>query len=122
MAKEDKKYNLETMAGIGKEKQSAGRTYKILPVNIEDMHHIIGENAEERLYIVTKEDIEKKDADIKIFGYNVIEPIKDIFLKIINKYVYYLEQPMTAELLIEHNWSFKEIAEFLWFWTQEVSE
>lgn len=122
MAKEDKTYNLETMAGIGKEKQIAGRTYKILPVNIEDMHHIIGENVEERLYIVTKEDIEKKDADIKIFGYNVIESRKDIFLKILNKYVYYLDKPMTEKLLIEHNWSFKEIAEFLWFWTQEVSE
>lgn len=122
MAKENKTYNLETMAGIGKEKKIAGRTYKILPVNIEDMHHIIGEAIEQRLYIPSKEDVEKGEADIKVFGYNVLEPKKEIFLKILRKYVYYLEQPMTEKILIEHNWSFKEIAEFLWFWTQEVSE
>ena len=122
MAKENKTYNLETMAGIGKEKQIAGRTYKILPVNIEDMHYILGEKEEERLFIVTQKNIESKEVDIKVFGYNVLEPKRKIFLKIINKYVYYLDQPMTEELLIEHNWSFKEIAEFIWFWTQEISE
>lgn len=122
MAKENKTYNLETMAGIGKEKQIAGRTYKILPVNIEDMHYILGEKEEERLFIVTQKNIESKEVDIKVFGYNVLEPKRKIFLEIINKYVYYLDQPMTEELLIEHNWSFKEIAEFIWFWTQEVSE
>lgn len=122
MAKEDKTYNLETMAGIGKEKKIAGRTYKILPVNIEDMHYILGENDDERLFIVTQKNIENKEVDIKVFGYNVLEPKRKIFLEIINKYVYYLDKPMTEELLIEHNWSFKEIAEFIWFWTQEVSE
>lgn len=122
MAKEDKTYNLETMAGIGKEKKIAGRTYKILPVNIEDMHHILSENDDERLFIVTQKNIENKDVDIKVFGYNLLEPKRKIFLKIINKYVYYLDKPMTEKLLIEHNWSFKEIAQFIWFWTQEVSE
>ena len=122
MAEENKIYNLETMSGIGKVKKIAGREYKILPVNIEDMHHIIGEDAEQRLYIASKEDIEKKEVDIKVFGHNVIGPKKEIFLKILKKYVYYLDKPMTENLLVEHNWSFKEIAEFMWFWIQDVSE
>ena len=37
---------------------------------------------------------------------------------IINKYVYYKDHPMTEEMLIEHNWSFKEIGEFLLTWCQ----
>lgn len=122
MAEENKIYNLETMSGIGKVKKIAGREYKILPVNIEDMHHIIGEDADQRLYIASKEDIEKKEVDIKVFGHNVIGPKKEIFLKILKKYVYYLDKPMTEDLLVEHNWSFKEIAEFMWFWIQDVSE
>ena len=35
-----------------------------------------------------------------------------------NKYVYYKDIPMTEEMLIEHNWSFKEIGEFLFTWSQ----
>lgn len=122
MAKENKTYNLETMSGMGKTKKLAGREYNILPVNIEDMHYIIGENAEQRLYIPSKQEIENKEIDIKVFGYNVVGPMKSIFLEVLNKYVYYLDKPMTEELLIEHNWSFKEIAEFMWIWIQEVSE
>ena len=119
---EKKTYNLDTMSGFGKKIKLAGREYEILPVNIEDMHYIMGDKPEERLYIADKEDIESKKISWQIFGYNVQGNTKDIFLKIINKYVYYLEKPMTEKLLIEHNWSFKEIAHFLWFWTQDVSE
>ena len=39
---EDKKVSLDTMIGIGKKKQIAGREYTILPVNICDMHYIMG--------------------------------------------------------------------------------
>ena len=45
-----------------------------------------------------------------------------MFMKIINKYVFYKEKPMTEQLLNEHNWSFREIGAFLYFWVQEVSE
>lgn len=122
---EKKKYNLETMAGIGKDFNVAGRKYKILPVNISDMIYIIGTGNEEveknvtRLVILTKEELEKNNNNWQLFGLNITDPKrKEIFLKIINKYVYYLDEPMTEELLIEHNWSFKEIGEFLLKWSQ----
>lgn len=119
---EKKEYNIDTMTGVGKKLQLAGREYEVLPVNIEDMHYIIGDNPDERLYIVDKKDIESGKAAISIFGFNVQGERKNIFMKIINKYVFYKEKPMTEKLLIEHNWSFKEIAHFLWFWIQDVSE
>ena len=119
---EKKEYNIDTMTGVGKKLQLAGREYEVLPVNIEDMHYIIGDNPDERLYIVNKEDIENGKTSFSIFGFNVQGERKKIFMKIINKYVFYKEKPMTENLLIEHNWSFKEIAHFLWFWIQDVSE
>ena len=118
----NREYNIDTMTGVGKKLQLAGREYEVLPVNIEDMHYIIGDNAEERLYIANKEDVEAGKTSFSIFGFNVQGERKNIFMKIINKYVFYKEKPMTEKLLIEHNWSFKEIAHFLWFWIQDVSE
>lgn len=118
----EKKYNLDTMTGAAKKITLVGREYEILPVNIEDMHYIIGENAEERLMIPTKESLEDGSTHVSVLGYNVQGKTKDIFIKMINKYVFYKEKPMTEELLIEHNWSFKEIGKFLLFWVQEVSE
>ena len=110
------------MAGIGKKIKLAGREYEVLPVNISDMNLVLSENADERLWLINKEELEKDESLYKVFGYNVLGDRKKIFLKIINKYVFYKEKPMTEELLIEHNWSFKEIGKFLQFWLQEVSE
>lgn len=119
---ENKVYDIDTMTGASKTITLVGREYEVLPVNIEDMHYIIGENADERFYIADKKDIESGEASITIFGFNVQGKRKEAFMKIINKYVFYKEKPMTEKLLIEHNWSFKEIAQFLWFWIQDVSE
>lgn len=117
---EDKKISLDTMIGIGKKKQIAGREYTILPVNICDMHYIMGEDKEQTLIILDKKALEKEeDVTWQLFGLNIIEPKrKETFLKILNKYVYYKEIPMTEEMLIEHNWSFREIGEFLFTWSQ----
>ena len=41
---EDNKVSLDTMIGVGKKKKIAGREYTILPVNICDMHYIMGGN------------------------------------------------------------------------------
>ena len=115
------------MVGIGKKKTIAGREYTILPVNIMDMHYIIGtgeENDEEKKLIILDKKSLEKDEDInwQLFGLNITdEERKKIFLNIINKYVYYKEFPMTEEMLIEHNWSFKEIGEFLFTWA-EISD
>ena len=113
--------SLDTMIGVGKNKQIAGREYKILPVNICDMHYIMGEsNTEEKLIILDKKALEKEDeVNWQLFGLNIVEPKrKEVFLKVLNKYVYYKDMPMTEEMLIEHNWSFKEIGEFLFVWSQ----
>lgn len=113
--------SLDTMIGVGKNKQIAGREYKILPVNICDMHYIMGEsNTEEKLIILDKKALEKEDeVNWQLFGLNIVEPKrKEVFLKVLNKYVYYKDIPMTEEMLIEHNWSFKEIGEFLFVWSQ----
>lgn len=118
--------SIETMTGVGKKKTIAGKEYYILPVNIEDMHYIIGEeNPDERLIILDKKQLEDEENDVtwQMFGLNIIhEKRKETFMKILNKYVYYIvngEQiPMTEKLLIEHNWSFKEIGEFILTWCQ----
>ena len=117
----EKEISLDTMIGVGKNKQIAGREYKILPVNICDMHYIMGEsNTEEKLIILDKKALEKEDeVNWQLFGLNIVEPKrKEVFLKVLNKYVYYKDIPMTEEMLIEHNWSFKEIGEILFVWSQ----
>lgn len=118
---EENKISLDTMIGVGKKKEIAGREYTILPVNICDMHYIMGEtNQDEKLIILDKKFLEKEDGvNWQLFGLNITDKKrKATFLKIINKYVYYKDVPMTEEMLIEHNWSFKEIGEFLFAWSQ----
>lgn len=122
MSNDNKVYNIDTMAGIGKKVTIAGREYEILPINIEDMHYIIGENIDERLFILDKNEVEKTNNWMS-FGLNITdEKRKEIFLKMLNKYVFYKQNPMTENLLIEHNWSFKEIGKFMYIWIQEISE
>ena len=123
--KENEKVSIETMTGVGKKKKIAGREYYILPVNIKDMHYVMGaENAEENLVIISKKTLETEDdVNWQLFGLNKTdEKRRKTFMEIINKYVYYLvgeeKIPMTEKLLIEHNWSFKEIGEFLFTWCQ----
>ena len=116
----EKNVSLDTMLNIGKKKKIAGREYKIAPVNIEDMHYILGED-ENKLVILDKKALEEEKDGVswQLFGLNVTDTErKKIFLKILNKYVRYNDVPMTEELLIEHNWSFKEIGEFLFTWCQ----
>lgn len=123
--KKEEKISIETMTGMGKKKELAGREYLILPVNIKDMCYIMGESEDTpKLVIIDKKKMETDDdLSWQLFGLNITNPeIKKIFMYIINKYVYYYvgdeKIPMTEELLIEHNWSFKEIGEFLYTWTQ----
>ena len=125
--KENKKVSIETMTGIGKKKKIAGREYYILPVCIKDMIYVIGNGIEndevKTLVIVDKESLDKEEVKWQLFGLNIVdEERKKIFLKILNRYVYYCmgdeKIPMTEELLVEHNWSFKEIGEFLLAWSQ----
>jgi hypothetical protein len=123
--KKEEKISIETMTGMGKKKELAGREYLILPVNIKDMCYIMGESEDTpKLVIIDKKKMETDDdLSWQLFGLNITNPeIKKIFMYIINKYVYYCvgdeKIPMTEELLIEHNWSFKEIGEFLYTWTQ----
>ena len=124
--KENKKVSIETMTGIGKKKKIAGREYLILPVNIRDMHYIIGDGTEDgiKLIIVDKKNLEEeKDSNWQLFGLNITdEARKKIFIDIMNKYVFYCSGDekisMNEELLEEHNWSFKEIGEFLLYWCQ----
>ena len=122
--KKEEKISIETMTGVGKKKKLAGREYYILPVNIKDMHYIMGDESSTKLVIIDKNKIETdEDLSQQLFGLNITNPeIKKVFLYIVNKYVYYCvgdeKIPMTEELLIEHNWSFKEIGEFLYTWVQ----
>lgn len=116
----EKKVSIDTMTGVGKVKTIAGREYTILPVNIMDMHYIIGkENEDENLFIVNKKFLEENDNNWQLFGVNITdEKRRKTFMYIINKYVYYKGYPMTEDMLIKHNWSFKEIGEFLLVWSQ----
>ena len=123
--KKEQKISIETMTGMGKKKTLAGREYMILPVNIKDMCYVMGESEDTpKLFIIDKKKIETDDElSWQLFGLNITNPeIKKVFMYIINKYVYYCvgdeKIPMTEELLIEHNWSFREIGEFLYTWIQ----
>ena len=123
--KKEEKISIETMTGVGKKKKIAGREYMILPVNIKDMCYIMGDSDDTpKLVIIDKKKMETDDdLSWQLFGLNITNPeIKKIFIYIINKYVYYCvgdeKIPMTEQLLIEHNWSFKEIGEFLYTWAQ----
>ena len=122
--KKEERISIETMTGVGKKKKLAGRDYYILPVNIKDMHYIMGDDDSTKLVIIDKKKIETDDdLSWQLFGLNITNPeIKKVFVYIINKYVYYCvgdeKIPMTEELLVEHNWSFKEIGEFLYTWVQ----
>lgn len=123
--KKEEKIPIETMTGMGKRKTLAGREYLILPVNIKDMCYVMGESEDTpKLFIIDKKSMEKDEKlNWQLFGLNITDPsIKKIFMYIVNKYVYYCvgdeKIPMTEELLIEHNWSFKEIGEFLYAWVQ----
>jgi hypothetical protein len=119
---EDRKVSIDTMTGAGKTIELVGREYVILPVNIEDMKYIIGDdNPDEKLIILDKKKFDegKEGIDWQLFGINLVDPKRrKTFLYIINKYVFYKGVPMTEELLIEHNWSFKEIGKFLFEWCQ----
>lgn len=114
-------YNLDTMVGAAKKMTLVGKEYEVLPIKIEDMHYII-EDTEERFIIPDKKELESGNTPWSVFGLNVIGKRKDLFMKMINKYVFYKEHPMNEKLLNEHNWSFREIGTFLYFWLQEVSE
>lgn len=117
------KYDIDTMVGAAKKITLVGREYEVLPVKIKDMHYFIGEkNEDEHLFIPDKAAIDKGEMQWYMFGLNMEEPRKTILLKIMHEYVFYKEKPMTEELLNEHNWSFKEIGTFLYYWTQIVSE
>ena len=122
--KKEERISIETMTGVGKKKRLAGRDYYILTVNIKDMHYIMGDDDSTKLVIIDKKKIETDDdLSWQLFGLNITNPeIKKVFVYIINKYVYYCvgdeKIPMTEELLVEHNWSFKEIGEFLYTWVQ----
>lgn len=116
------KISLDTMACVGKKKILAGKEYTICPITIEDMHYIFG-NGEDKLFIPDKNTFDKKEVSIQIFGYNIIEEKKkQTFMKILKKYVMYNDTPVTEQMIIEHGWSFKDIADFLYFWIGEVSE
>lgn len=124
MAKENKVVSIETMTGVGKKVKLAGREYTILPVTISDMHYVISSGREDdvqtRLIIVNKEQITEDDNSTwQIFGLNIVdEERRKIFMKMLNKYVYYMDHQMTEQLMEEHGWSFKEIGQFLYYWTQ----
>jgi len=127
---EVKRVSLETMTGVGKNVKIAGRDYLILPINIRDMHYVLGDtNTDENLIIVDKKKLDAEGSESltwQLFGLNITTPKrKATFLYIINKYVYYISNeqkiPMTEELLEEHNWSFKDIGKFLYVWT-EISD
>lgn len=121
--KKNEKISIETMSGVGKKKQIAGREYLILPVNVRDMHLIIGEGEDRIIILEKKPNGEDEEVNWQLFGLNIVDEQKrKTFMYVISKYVYYCVNdekiPMNEEMLIEHNWSFKEIGEFLFAWSQ----
>ena len=81
--KENQKVSIETMTGVGKKKKIAGREYYIVPVNVKDMHYVMGtENSEDNLVILSKKSLETdEDINWQLFGLNITDEKK-------KKYVY----------------------------------
>lgn len=74
MSEEKKTVSLDTMTGVGKIKKIAGREYTILPVNIMDMHYVIGEqNKDENLFILNKEALKEDNNNWQLFGINITD-------------------------------------------------
>ena len=86
--KENQKVSIETMTGVGKKKKIAGREYYILPVNIMDMHYIMGnENSDENLVILDKKKLDSGDDDIikevtKVYDNNLLNNYRGTLLKL----------------------------------------
>ena len=116
------KVSLDTMACVGKKKNIAGKEYRMCPVTIEDMHYIFGDG-DDKLFIPEKKAVDNKEVPYQVFGYNIVnESKKATLMKILKKYVTYNDTPVTEQMIIEHGWTFKDIADFLYFWMGEVSE
>lgn len=104
----------ETMSAVGKEAELAGKKYLIAPISIADMHLVI--NNVLFLPILDKENVE----DI-YYALNVTDEEKSkVFFEIVEKYCKYNngKVAVTKELVEEHNWSFKDIKQFLKVWLQ----
>lgn len=88
---EDRKVSIDTMTGAGKTIELVGREYVILPVNIEDMKYIIGDdNPDEKLIILDKKKFDegKEGLDWQLFGINLVDPKrrKTFCILLINMY------------------------------------
>lgn len=113
--------SLDTMACVGKKIKLAGREYTVCPVNIRDMHFILNSG---ELYIpISTKDNEEDEMTLQLVGVNIIDESKaKAFFYVVQKYCRYNGVPVTKELIEEHNWSFKDIKNFLVFWSQVVSD
>lgn len=113
--------SLDTMACVGKKIKLAGREYTVCPVNIRDMHFILNSG---ELYIpISTKGNEEDEMTLQLVGVNIIDESKaKAFFYVVQKYCRYNGVPVTKELIEEHNWSFKDIKNFLVFWSQVVSD
>lgn len=120
--KEKKEYiSLDTMLNVGKKIKIANKEYTVCPVNIQDMHLVMDAG---ELYIpLDVEGEKKKELQLQLVGMNITdENMAKNFFYVLEKYARYNDSPVTKELITEHNWSFKDIKEFLQFWAQIVSD
>lgn len=113
--------SLDTMACVGKKIKLAGREYTVCPVNIRDMHFILNSG---ELYIpISTKGNEEDEMALQLVGINITDESKaKAFFYVVEKYCRYNNVPVTKELIEEHNWSFKDIKNFLVFWSQVVSD
>ena len=116
--KEKKVITLDTMLKMGKKGNIANREYVVCPINIEDMPIFI--NGE--LFVPDKDKLEKGEIRNEFFGINIVDEQKSkTFFYVVEKYARYENQPVTRDMIIEHNWSFSDIKKFLYTWL-EISE
>lgn len=111
--KEEKKViSLDTISKIGEKITLANREYTIVPISVRDM------------YIVTKNLLllpiaikgEEEIADY-VYAINVTDEEKEkVFYEMVEKYLRYEKNPVTKELIEEHNWTFSDIKNFLKAW------
>lgn len=111
-----KEISIDVISNIGKKIKLAGHEYTIVPINISDMNIVI--NNLLLLPISTKKEEELADY---YYGLNVVDEKRaEIFFYITEKYLKYGKEnaPVTKELIEEHNWTFRDIKDFLKEWIQ----
>lgn len=108
---EVKVISLDTIANVGEKITLANREYVVVPINVADMH-IVAKNS-----LLLPLQVKGEEIEDYLYALNVTDEERaKIFYQVVEKYLRYKDNPVTKELVEEHNWTFADIKNFLKAW------